>query len=247
MECDEAWLAALGDVAREQARNDGAEGVGDKQGTGSGVLPSEARRAFSHAVHQPLSAESKARIAQSLQRPQPERTGRVVRPRRWLLPAGAMAAAAAALLVLLPGRGASPVQELPQYTLAVHGGRQDTRGEAAQLPLRLRSGRPLELLLRPGTRHAGQVELRAVLHSGDAQRELTLPFERSESGALRVHGNAGTLLSGANAARGTLALAVCEGEGCVLAQNALAKAAESRGSGWQVWVLPFVWEGSSSP
>lgn len=259
MDYDKAWLSALGDVAREQARGVHAEPASVEPGeqvTGIRVSPklggtavdtvSHDTLAFSQAVHEPLGAEARARIAQSLQP-----TGKVVQlPRRpsrvgrWVAGAGVLAAAALALVVL---RNPTPQgAELPLYELTHRGGAQQQRGDAAEEVLRLGPGRSLELILRPSTRFAGLTELHGLVVQGEDARAVTLQTERSASGVLRVRGEARHLLGPATTRAGSLALALCVPEQCETAREVARGGQDRAGNGWQVWTLPFTWDANSS-
>jgi len=153
-----------------------------------------------YEAFRPLDGSVKATIAAraeaSLRRP------RVVRLRRVALVAGPLAAAAVLLLVLrLPRpRSGDVLAAVPEYSLDLTGGDRTTRsGEPMPAPapgtaVDLHRGSHLEIVLRPATAVKQTVAVHAFLVQGDVARPWDVPMERSADGAVRVSGQAGSLL-----------------------------------------------------
>lgn len=117
--------------------------------------------------------------------------------RRAAFIAGPLAAAAVVVLALRLQRQAGPAALLPEYALDVSGGDRATRsGNAVENgPVELHRASRLELVLRPATTVQQPVAVHAFLVQGSDVRPWAVPMERSPDGAVRVAGEAGTLLA----------------------------------------------------
>jgi hypothetical protein len=145
----------------------------------------------------PLDEAVKERIAARVEM---VRRGRVVVWRRAALIAAPLAAAALVALALRLPRSAwsDPLAMVPEYSLDVAGGDQGTRSAAParnpSAPIELHAGSSLEIVLRPATAVQHPVVVRAFLVQGASARPWDVPMERSPDGAVRIAGEAGTLL-----------------------------------------------------
>jgi len=155
----------------------------------------EARLAYE--AFRPLGPEFEARVAAAIQEqaeasaarevPQPARVLPFRRRAGWL--GGALAAAAAALLVFV----LSTPARLPSYSMEVARGDQTVRGAPAA-PGKVRElhrGSTLEVTVRPQTRASGPILARWYVLRGGAVRELSTPAEISPAGAVRLRGTLG--------------------------------------------------------
>jgi hypothetical protein len=199
-------LLELGRVARERQR---AESRDERwESLTEGTLSEDERRelerlaaedpsaAEAYEAFRPLDAAAREHIAARLERElaPPARLAPPTRGHRWrrLAPAlGAMAAAAAVLLLVLPGK-APP---LPGYTLSVSSEQAVRAGAPEPEVPRLGPGSRLDVLLRPEQAVEGPVEVRAFLLRPGEARAWNPPLERSAEGAVRIQGPVEALLS----------------------------------------------------
>jgi hypothetical protein len=153
-------------------------------------------------------------------------------------PVVAAVVALAALWAIVVRPPAEPAFEpLPAYEIVARGGLKDTRGtedSAPAKPLRLSPQSTLDLTLRPATKVEGQLAAHAfVVQNGDV-RPISAAIEIAPTGALRLRGVAGEMLSGA---RGPAELRVVVGRaeaiGAADGPRQKAAAPEGRGRGWQ--------------
>ncbi|MCY1023557.1 hypothetical protein [Pyxidicoccus sp. MSG2] len=166
----------------------------------------------------------------------PTRLAPPARGHRWrrLAPVlGAVAAAAAVLLLALP-REAPP---LPGYTLSVSSEQAVRAGAPEPEVPRLGPGSRLDVLLRPEQAVDGPVEVRAFLLRPGEARAWTPPLERSPDGAVRIQGPVDALLS---LAPGEWTLAIAVGRPGTLPEapdEVLARVEEGRAPEAGTWRL----------
>jgi len=148
-----------------------------------------------YEAFRPLDAAAKQRIAErvAVGLPHPRFAPAW---RRAAIIAGPLAAAAVVVLALRFRHPTDPSALLPEYALDVSGGDRATRSgaPAERGPLELHRASRLEIVLRPATAVQRPVEVRAFLVQGTDVRPWAPPMERSADGAVRIAGEAGTLL-----------------------------------------------------
>jgi hypothetical protein len=246
---DDAWITAIGQLAREQATADRAQAA-------AGEVPAEraSDAAYAAALAIPLDEAAQERIVASLLAGPAPRRAASRRVSRGVWTAGLIAAAAAIAVAVFAPRSSEPVAQLgplPTYALTVHGDLQATRSGASRpgvSPLRIRDDTELELVLRPSTRTPEGIEVSVLWHAPDGWIELPWDRERSDSGVFRVHGNAVALRTdGAPSRGGELALMVCRPGSCERGRAALVASSAHDGYGWQVFRLPYVFDSSAQP
>ncbi len=151
-----------------------------------------------YEAYRPLDELERARIAKrvdaGLHRPRFAPGRRV-----WLVAiAGPLAAAALVVLYLRLSPGPEPLVMVPEYSLELTGGDRATRSAtpAQGGPVELHRSSHLEIVLRPTTAVKGPIVVRAFLVSdgGADARAWDVPMQRSTDGAVRIAGDAGTLL-----------------------------------------------------
>jgi hypothetical protein len=191
-----------------------------------------------YEAYRPLEASTKDRIARgALEHLRPARR-RAGWWRRAALVAAPLAAAAAVVILLTraaPPPGADAA--LPTYALVVMGGDQTTRSGAApdSAPIELHRGSRLEIVLRPATPVSSPVVVSAFLVRGGEAHAWSVPMDRSTDGAVRIAGEARTLLA---VPAGSWDLAfVVGGDGAATADpSEVARATQGNG-GTHAWQL----------
>lgn len=116
--------------------------------------------------------------------------------RRAALVAGPLAAAAVIVLALRLPRSTASFPAVPEYSLDLAGGDRATRsGAPAETgTVAVHRESRLEIVLRPKTSVSGPVVVRSFLVRGDDARPWNVPMDRSPDGAVRIAGQAGTML-----------------------------------------------------
>jgi hypothetical protein len=148
-----------------------------------------------YEAFRPLDDAAKQRIAERVAASLP-RPRLATAWRRAAIIAGPLAAAAVVVLALQLRHSANPSALLPEYALDVSGGDRATRSGTAPMggPVELHRGSRLEIVLRPATAVQHPVAVRAFLVQGDQVRRWAAPMEQSADGAVRIAGEAGTLM-----------------------------------------------------
>jgi hypothetical protein len=196
---DQDLLTALGKLARERKAADRGSGADANLGQTQPEPSSdhESKQALleiarAGLAQQPASAD-RGVVAPSEQGPTPPASGNVIAWRRrsaraWIAGASTVLAAAAALVIWLRVSGGP---ELPGYTMSMNAGRQAVRGTAAapdgaQASFGKRS--TILITLRPDRPVHDPLDLQAYVVRGSDVRKVSLPFEVSEDGSVRIRG-----------------------------------------------------------
>jgi hypothetical protein len=155
--------------------------------------------------------------------------------------AAALAVAAAALVAVNFGRGRDDA--LPAYALAVGGGIADDRaGDPAHPDAVLRVGRDsrLDIVLRPERDTRDNIAIAAAIVRGSTAEAWNPPRTISPTGAVRISGDASSLVPGGN---GPLDLVITVGREGALPTSAQAIAQQASDSRVRVFRVHLLVEG----
>lgn len=167
----------------------------------------DGRRALD--VYRPITAAEQASFVDQILAPAPARAQsirpRKVRARIAVAFSVVALAAATTLLLVVPGRGLSPV---PDYSIALVG-EQTQRGPAVAAPVPFFGpGAEVELIARPATRTTGAVAARGFITREGRVEAWSPPIEVSPEGSVRIAGSFEEVFRGVPPGEVDLVLAV---------------------------------------
>jgi hypothetical protein len=182
---DDRLLKTLGNLAREQARENPPAGVvGEPTAEGEARAAERALAALGLKTATDVSAEHAVRQMRPPVTAQGPSFWERLR-QRWAV---ALAIPTLAMLALFFIRMGSGPEGLPAYGLEVLGGVAETRGPeaAAEAPLRVEPGAAVELRLRPSVSVDGPVDVRLYWVKDGRAVRVSGVAEHAPGGAIRV-------------------------------------------------------------
>jgi hypothetical protein len=242
-------LGELGQHVRVQDESEAAEDPvwerlsrGELSATEDGALRARAAAdpaiAELYAAYRPLPVELRERLVEQAKSELSVAPPARVLPWRRLAIAivAPLAAAAALILFLRHPVGEQASAPLPAYALAFTGGDRTTRSAPANDdgPVELHADSRIDIVLRPSTAAPGPVLVQAFLLQGSEVHPWPVPMQRSPEGAVRISGDAGSLL-GVPAGSWDLVFIVSR-DPITIEPGELARAARGEGSPhpWQL-------------